>query len=104
MLTAKAEEVDKVLGLELGADDYMTKPFSVREFLARVKAIFRRVDVAQTNAEETPEILEFDELKLNTSNEKLPSEAILLTLQVKSTTCYFYFSKTPVRHTAEKNF
>ena len=42
MLTAKSEEIDKVLGLELGADDYLTKPFSVREFIARVKAIFRR--------------------------------------------------------------
>jgi len=42
MLTAKAEEIDKVLGLETGADDYLTKPFSVREFIARVKAIFRR--------------------------------------------------------------
>ncbi|MDN3654834.1 response regulator transcription factor [Ferruginibacter paludis] len=42
MLTARSEEIDKVLGLETGADDYMTKPFSVREFLARVKVIFRR--------------------------------------------------------------
>jgi DNA-binding response OmpR family regulator len=42
MLTAKGEEVDKVLGLELGADDYMTKPFSLRELLARVKAVLRR--------------------------------------------------------------
>ena len=42
MLTAKGEEIDKVLGLELGADDYITKPFSLREFLARVKAVLRR--------------------------------------------------------------
>ena len=42
MLTAKSEEIDRVLGLEVGADDYITKPFSVREFIARVKAIFRR--------------------------------------------------------------
>jgi two-component system alkaline phosphatase synthesis response regulator PhoP len=42
MLTAKSQEVDKVLGLELGADDYITKPFSIREFLARVKAVLRR--------------------------------------------------------------
>ena len=44
MLTAKSEEIDKVLGLEIGADDYMTKPFSIRELIARVKAIFRRVE------------------------------------------------------------
>lgn len=45
MLTAKSEEIDKVLGLEVGADDYLTKPFGVREFIARVKAILRRVDL-----------------------------------------------------------
>jgi DNA-binding response OmpR family regulator len=47
MLTAKAEEIDKVLGLELGADDYITKPFSVREFRSRVKAVLRRAALAQ---------------------------------------------------------
>jgi len=46
MLTAKSEEIDKVLGLELGADDYLTKPFSIREFIARVKAIFRRAELS----------------------------------------------------------
>ena len=45
LLTARAEEVDKILGLELGADDYITKPFSMRELLARVKANIRRVEV-----------------------------------------------------------
>ena len=44
MLTAKGEEIDKVLGLELGADDYITKPFSLRELLARIKAVLRRMD------------------------------------------------------------
>lgn len=49
MLTARGQEIDKVLGLELGADDYMTKPFSVRELLARVKAVLRRT-VAEENS------------------------------------------------------
>src|SRR6056297_730354 len=52
MLTAKAEEIDKVLGLEVGADDYLTKPFSVREFIARVKAIFRREEMVTTDKQE----------------------------------------------------
>lgn len=52
MLTAKSSELDRVLGLELGADDYLTKPFSIPELLARIKALFRRVDaLTQTNAE-----------------------------------------------------
>src|SRR3954466_10445236 len=45
MLTAKSEEIDKVVGLELGADDYITKPFSMREFRSRVKAALRRADM-----------------------------------------------------------
>jgi DNA-binding response OmpR family regulator len=47
MLTARTEEVDKVLGLEMGADDYLTKPFSMRELLARVKALLRSVELIQ---------------------------------------------------------
>jgi DNA-binding response OmpR family regulator len=52
MLTARSEELDKVLGLELGADDYITKPFSIREFLARVKAIIRRSDAYRAGTNE----------------------------------------------------
>ncbi len=48
MLTAKTEEIDKVIGLESGADDYLTKPFGIREFIARVKAIFRRSEQNET--------------------------------------------------------
>ena len=51
MLTAKAEEFDKVLGLELGADDYITKPFSMREFRSRVKAVLRRADAARSDGD-----------------------------------------------------
>ena len=46
MLTARTDETDKVMGLELGADDYLTKPFSVRELLARVRSILRRVQMS----------------------------------------------------------
>lgn len=49
MLTSKSTELDRVLGLEIGADDYVTKPFSIRELMARVKAIFRRIDELQSS-------------------------------------------------------
>lgn len=54
MLTARDEEIDKVVGLEVGADDYLTKPFSMRELLARVKALIRRADMPPLSPEEAP--------------------------------------------------
>ena len=54
MLTARAEELDKVLGLELGADDYVTKPFGVRELMARVKANLRKSVVREETSEQAP--------------------------------------------------
>jgi len=59
MLTAKSEEIDKVLGLEIGADDYITKPFSLRELLARVKAVLRRVE------DENGEIIKIGKIDVN---------------------------------------
>lgn len=54
MLTAKGEEVDKVVGLEVGADDYMTKPFGMRELVARVKAMLRRAETWASSRGRTP--------------------------------------------------
>lgn len=53
MLTARSEEVDKVVGLEIGADDYMTKPFSMKELMARVKAMLRRAEMARQQGDST---------------------------------------------------
>ena len=65
MLTAKEEEVDKVLGLELGADDYMTKPFSVRELMARVKANIRRVNFGVSDNEENGQVIKSGNLVID---------------------------------------
>ena len=60
MITAKVEEIDRILGLEIGADDYICKPFSPREVIARIKVIFRRINFAQTNS-----LLQDDGLQLD---------------------------------------
>lgn len=65
LLTAKGEEIDKVVGLELGADDYMTKPFSLRELLARIKAILRRTAHVPAAVEEEDAIIQIGQLQLD---------------------------------------
>ena len=65
MLTARSEEVDKIVGLELGADDYITKPFSVREFRSRVKALLRRSAMARDETEEEGGVVEHGELRID---------------------------------------
>jgi DNA-binding response OmpR family regulator len=66
MLTARAEEIDRVLGLEVGADDYLTKPFSIRELLARVRALLRRVELDRGGmADEAPPVLQLGPLRVD---------------------------------------
>lgn len=74
MLTAKAEEVDRVVGLEMGADDYLVKPFSPRELVARVKAVLRRGQSPETPSVSRIGTLEVDEGKHRVSVEGLPVE------------------------------
>ena len=65
MLTAKTEEASKVTGLEMGADDYVTKPFSILELLARVKAFLRRAPQPGTHPVEVPDVVEFHGIRLD---------------------------------------
>lgn len=93
MLSARDEEIDKILGLELGADDYVTKPFSVRELMARVKANLRKADIAKGDSSEETETIEQLEkndnlivvgdlsLDLNKFEVKVRDEVIDLTLR-----------------------
>ena len=71
MLTARSEEIDKILGLETGADAYLTKPFSVREFIARVKAIFRRVEMISGSGKLDKEQVEIGELIIDKLKRKV---------------------------------
>jgi DNA-binding response OmpR family regulator len=76
MLTARSEEIDKVLGLEMGADDYLTKPFSIREFVARVKAIFRRMEMMteEVSSGKKGGSLDFGALKIDIEKRKVTVE------------------------------
>lgn len=72
MLTAKSEEIDRVLGLEIGADDYITKPFSIRELLARIKAVLRRTDnQKETVTEEESTAMSFEGLQIDVDKRKV---------------------------------
>lgn len=97
MLTSKSEEIDKVLGLEVGADDYLTKPFSVREFIARVKAIFRRQkmsgDPQKNRNESTP--LTFDGLTIDVDKRKVVCNTERIELSPKEFELLVLLSSNP---------
>ncbi|MDI6605186.1 MAG: response regulator transcription factor [Thermoanaerobacteraceae bacterium] len=79
MLTAKSEEFDKVLGLELGAEDYITKPFSIRELLARIKVVLRR----SKNEKEVDEIIKFGDISIDTNKHMVYKNGKILNLTLK---------------------
>ncbi|MGM9551058.1 MAG: response regulator [Clostridia bacterium] len=82
MLTAREEEVDKILGLEWGADDYITKPFSMRELLARVKANLRR-SVPETTSEGGGNILTFGNLTINVTRYEVQKNSAVVELTLR---------------------
>ena len=98
MVTAKTEEVDKVLGLELGADDYITKPFSIREVLARVKAIFRRIEVDQeAQREDDEERIAFDGLVIEPPKRRVTVRGETVELTSKEYELLLLFARHPGR-------
>jgi len=84
MITAKEEEVDKVLGLELGADDYMTKPFGIRELMARVKANLRRSDIeVLANATSSDDEVQYGNLTINMTRYEVQKNGQTLELTLR---------------------
>lgn len=83
MLTAKEEEVDKVLGLELGADDYITKPFSMRELIARIKANIRRTDVMTSMQSAPSNVQEFGNLAVDMNRYEVRKNGTALDLTLR---------------------
>jgi DNA-binding response OmpR family regulator len=98
MLTAKASEIDRIVGLELGADDYLTKPFSVRELVARVKAIFRRVSAvsAQAGSKDNPRV-SLGDLVIETDKRKVTMAGEQITLTAKEYDLLYHFASHPGR-------
>ncbi len=92
MLTAKTEDIDKILGLELGADDYLTKPFNPRELLARIKAILRRTT---PSSDRKPHLLELDGLKVDLFRHKVWIKGKEVDLTVKEFALLSLLLNTP---------
>ena len=97
MLTAKSEEIDKVLGLELGADDYLTKPFSFRELIARIKALLRRSHVSTASTESESESVLAGNLEVDFKARRVLLNGAVLDLTAKEWELLALFSRNPGR-------
>ena len=99
MLTARDDEIDRVVGLEVGADDYLTKPFSMREMMARVKALLRRVrlireEIGVSNAAlAEAEVMVFDDLTINLSRREVSLKDVALSLKPQEYELMLYLAQ-----------
>jgi len=98
MLTAKSTELDRVLGLEIGADDYLTKPFGIRELLARVKALFRREEAFRSEAsQERQKVIKAGGLVIDVEKRKVTLNGRSVSLTAKEFDLLLHFAKHPGR-------
>jgi DNA-binding response OmpR family regulator len=98
MLTAKSSEMDRVVGLEIGADDYVTKPFSIPELLARVKAILRRVEeLSESDRESVPAVIQAGDLGIDPVRRKATLKDQTLDLTAKEFDLLLHFAGNPGR-------
>ena len=94
MLTAKGDTIDKVLGLELGADDYIVKPFEAKEMVARVKAVLRRFDKGKAEKENS-KILKYENLEINMENYTVKYHGEFLNFPPKEFELLYFLAKRP---------
>ena len=97
MLSAKGETFDKVLGLELGADDYIVKPFDSKEVVARVKAVLRRSSGTKESEDETDGIVEYDKLIINIKNYEMIVNGVAVDTPPKELELIYHLASNPNR-------
>ena len=97
MLTAKGETFDKVLGLELGADDYVTKPFDAKEVMARIKAVLRRTDGSRSEENDTKKTIMYENLEINIVNYELKVNGEAIDTPPKELELIYHFASNPNR-------
>lgn len=97
MLTAKGETFDKVLGLELGADDYVVKPFDAKEVMARVKAVLRRTKGETENKESEKKVVIYDNLEINITNYEMKVKGVAVDTPPKELELIYHFASNPNR-------
>ena len=97
MLTAKGETFDKVLGLELGADDYVVKPFDAKEVMARVKAVLRRTKGTGEEEDDEKKIVTYDKLEINIANYEMKVDGVSVDTPPKELELIYHFASNPNR-------